>query len=286
MIRSCLCMLVIVLTGCVSVKEDRPRQPIQLFNGRDLSGWDIHTVEAGSENPGIFSVHDGLLKIAGGAGETAYFGGLISRERYSDYKLVLEYKFTGPTYGTRKGKARDSGILVHCIGATDPKLPWMTSYECQIIEGGTGDILIVNIPGRGYDRDDEGNSITLALTAEAEQIGPIEYLYKPGAPKVRIEGGIKRINWWGRDPKWKDVADFRGEKDIESPLGQWTRVEVICDGDTMTNIVNGQVASKAEALNITAGRILIQTEGAEMWVRKIELTPLKLNDGLAQRLLR
>lgn len=258
-----------LLTGCNHPKT------VHLFNGKDLSGWEVHTVEAGKENPGIFTVEGGQLKIAGGSGDTAYFGGIATEGRYSDYKLVVEFKFGVPTYGSRHGRSRDSGVLVHCIGPFDPKQPWLTSYEAQIIEGGVGDILIVNIPGTLYDKDDAGNPIALALTAEAEQIGPTEYLYKPGAPEVSFTGGIKRVNWWGRDPAWKDDIGYRGPNDVESPLGEWTRMEVTCAGDTLTYRVNGKVVNKARGLNVTSGRILIQTEGAEVWFRKIDLTPLK-----------
>lgn len=274
MTRYTLSIGLVLAIAALSIGAKKPGA-IQLFNGKDLTGWETHTVETGRENPGVFTVENGMIKIAGGAGDKAYFGGLISKEKYSDYHLVVEYKFGEPTYGTRKGKARDSGVLVHCIGPVDPKYPWLTSYEAQIIEGGVGDILIVNIPGVVYDRDDEGKSVTLSLAAEAEQLKPTEYLYKPGAPKVAMSGGIKRINWWGRDAQWKDEVDFRGAKDVESPFGEWTRLETICKDDTFTILVNGQVVNKATDLNVTSGRILIQTEGAEMWVRKIELTPLK-----------
>ena len=39
-----------------------------------------------------------------------------TNDDYRDYHLVLEYKFTGPTMGTREGKARDNGILIHAHG--------------------------------------------------------------------------------------------------------------------------------------------------------------------------
>ncbi len=84
-----------------------------------------------------------MLKVSGGAGDTAYYGGIITKQAYSNYKLTFDYKWGGPTYGNRKDKSRDSGVLLHCIGPNE-KSPWMTSYEFQIIEGGTGDILVVN----------------------------------------------------------------------------------------------------------------------------------------------
>ena len=40
---------------------------------------------------------------------------------------------------------------------------------------------------------------------------------------------------------------FRGKADVESPYGQWTRLEVIAQGDRVTNIVNGKVVAEGSA---------------------------------------
>jgi hypothetical protein len=239
-------------------------KPIRLFNGKDLDGWYVYTVQTKHENPGVFTVVDGMLKIPGGKDDVAYFGGLITKNEFANYHLVVEYKFGKPTYGSRKDKARDSGILLHCVGPDGPG-PWPTSIECQIIEGGTGDFIMVG------GKDNAGNAIKHSVTVEAEKRGG-QYYYKPGGPLVTV-GGV-RINWYDRDPAWKDVADFRGAKDVESRLGEWTRVECICKGDSITNIVNGKVVNRGTGFVLHKGKILIQTEGAEMWVRKVELTRL------------
>jgi hypothetical protein len=62
--------------------------------------------------------------------------------------------------------------------------------------------------------------------------------------------------------------------DAEKPLGEWNVVEVICDGDTITNIVNGVVVNKATRASVTRGKIILQSEGAEVFFRNITLTPL------------
>jgi hypothetical protein len=56
-------------------------------------------------------LENGQLKISGRG-----FGYVRTNENYRDYHLVIEHKFTGPTVGTREGKARDNGIFVHCHG--------------------------------------------------------------------------------------------------------------------------------------------------------------------------
>lgn len=240
-------------------------ESIDLFNGQNLDGWYVFTVETGYENPGVFQVRDGALFVPGGKGDAGYFGGLITQEAYEDYLLEFEYKWGEPTYGTRKDKARDAGVLFHCVGPHGPG-PWMTSYEFQVIEGGTGDLLIVN---RGPD--DEGKPITLSCQAKAVRRDGQFYYDEEGQPETFDTG---RLNWWGRDPQWKDEVGFRGKRDVESPFGEWTRCKLVARGGTAEFYVNGQLVNQATDLNQTRGKILLQTEGAEIWYRDVKLTPL------------
>jgi hypothetical protein len=64
-------------------------------------------------------------------------------------------------------------------------------------------------------------------------------------------------------------------RDGEKPTGQWNTVEVICDGDSITNIVNGVTTNHGTKASVTRGKIVLQSEGAEIFFRKVELTPLK-----------
>jgi hypothetical protein len=63
-------------------------------------------------------------------------------------------------------------------------------------------------------------------------------------------------------------------KDAEKPHGEWNVVECVCDGDKITNIVNGVVVNEGDHASVTRGRILLQSEGAEVYYRNITLTPL------------
>ncbi len=238
-----------------------------LFNGRDLSGWVVYTAQTKFENPGVFQVIDGMIYAAGGAGEVGYYGGLITRDSYENYRLRFEYKWGQATYPYRKGKARDAGVLIHAVGPHGPG-PWMTSYEFQVMEGCVGEFLAVEV-----GRDDSGQPVKLEYTAEIERKDGLCY-FKPGAALTTIKDR-QRLNWWGRDPQWKDEAGFRGHQDVESPLGQWTRCEIVADGDAVEYFVNGTLVNRVKGLSLTKGRILFQTEGAEVWYRNIELSPLK-----------
>ncbi len=245
---------------------------IQLFNGKDLSDFYTWLADSKYNDPErVFSVVDQVdgapaIRISG-----QHFGGLVTKEEYSNYRLVVEFRWGLATWGQRKGRAMDSGVLLHCQGPDGNTTkefsgPWMQSVEFQIIQGGVGDIILV----AGYDA--AGKRISPKLTATAGKDRDGEDVYDPNASAREFLAG--RINWFGRDPDWSDALGFRGKQDVESPHSQWTRVEAICAGDKLTYIVNRQVVNAATGSSLTRGKILFQSEGAEIYFRKIELTPL------------
>ncbi|MEP7279819.1 MAG: DUF1080 domain-containing protein [Bacteroidota bacterium] len=73
----------------------------------------------------------------------------------------------------------------------------------------------------------------------------------------------------------KDYATAKKKTDAENPYGQWNRVEVIANNGRITHIVNGKVVNEATDPSISKGRIIIQSEGAEIYYRKIEIETLK-----------
>jgi len=64
------------------------------------------------------------------------------------------------------------------------------------------------------------------------------------------------------------------KKDGEKPNGEWNLVEVIVNKGKITYIVNGIVVNEATSPSVNEGKILIQSEGAEIYYRKIEITEL------------
>lgn len=64
------------------------------------------------------------------------------------------------------------------------------------------------------------------------------------------------------------------KKDNEKPSGEWNRVEVIANKGKCTHIVNGVVVNEATDASLRSGRILIQSEGAETYYRKIDIKEL------------
>jgi hypothetical protein len=67
---------------------------------------------------------------------------------------------------------------------------------------------------------------------------------------------------------------FKKVKDGEKPTGEWNRIEVVADGGHCTHIVNDVVVNEGTEASVTKGRILLQSEGAEVFYRKVELRPL------------
>ena len=97
-------------------------------------------------------------------------------------------------------------------------------------------------------------------------------VWEKGGERHTLSGG--RINWFGRDVDWADKLGFRGKDDVESPSGQWTRLEVIADGDSLQYKVNGVVVNEGLEAKPDFGKLVLQTEQAEMFVRRYEMWPL------------
>ena len=72
-----------------------------------------------------------------------------------------------------------------------------------------------------------------------------------------------------------DAENTNPEHDVEKPLGQWNRLECICKGGSITNILNGKIVNAATNASHRRGKILFQSEGAEVFFRRIDLLPLK-----------
>jgi len=250
----------------------RPDNVIHLFDGKSLDGFYTWLVDSRREDPlRVFTVVDQVdgapaVRISG-----EKWGGLITRDAYRDYHLIVEFRWGLLTWGQRKTAARDSGVLVHAQGADgntgrDFNGPWMRSIEAQVIEGGVGDIILV----AGFEAD--GARVTPRISARAGKDRDGEPVFDPNGEAREFEGG--RINWYGRDVDWQDRLGFRGRDDVESPYGGWTRLEVVAQGDRITNIVNGKVVNESYRSSLTGGKILIQSEGAEIFFRRIDLEPV------------
>ncbi|OHB70926.1 MAG: hypothetical protein A2V70_19505 [Planctomycetes bacterium RBG_13_63_9] len=62
-------------------------------------------------------------------------------------------------------------------------------------------------------------------------------------------------------------------KSAEKEPGEWNRYEISADGPTITLVINGQEVNRATDCDVLAGKIGLQSEGAEIHFRKVQLTP-------------
>jgi hypothetical protein len=275
-IRTCAFSTIIcsLLAAAVTAQDKRaersaaiaPSERIVLFDGKTLG--DCHTFlkDTKREDPrGVFRVEDGLLHISGDG-----MGSVITNKPYRDYHLVLEFKWGERQWQERQHAARDSGLLIHSNGADGGyRGIWMPSIEVQIIEGGVGDFILVN------GQDEAGKPIPISLTTNVSKDRDGETVWDPNGERQTFDiKNRRRINWFGRDPDWKDVSGFRGPHDVESPHGQWTRMDVIADGDHVETFFNGTTVNEALEASPSEGRLQLQSELAEIFFRRWELWPI------------
>ncbi len=122
---------------------DEPKDGwVPLFNGKNMDGWTpkITGYELGDNHADTFRVEDGVMKVSydkykdfGGK-----FGHIFYKDKFSHYRLKVEYRFVGEQCKGGEGWAiRNSGIMFHCQDpktmAKEQKFP--VSIEAQFLGG-------------------------------------------------------------------------------------------------------------------------------------------------------
>ncbi|HEV8266141.1 MAG TPA: DUF1080 domain-containing protein [Gemmatimonadales bacterium] len=230
---------------------------IQLFNGRDLNGWDVKiTGRDLNDNFGnTFRVENGLLKVRYDGYDTfaGRFGHIFYGHAFSYYVVAVEYRFVGDqATGGPAWAVRNSGIMVHSQSARsmgkDQDFP--ISIEVQLLGG----------PGSGER--------------------PTANLCTPGTHVV-MDGKLFTPHCVNSRSK-----TYHGE--------QWVRVETLVLGDSLVrHIVNGDTvleyskpqigggtvnhfdpAAKRDGTPLTEGYIALQSESHPIDFRKVEILDL------------
>ena len=230
---------------------------VQLFNGRDLEGWDVKiTGHDLNDNFGnTFRVENGLLKVRYDGYNTfdGRFGHIFYRESFSDYIVAVEYRFVGNQAPGGPGWAlRNNGIMIHSQSARsmgkDQDFP--ISIEVQLL-GGSG----------------SGERPTANLCTPGTHVVMDGKLFTPHCLNSRSR-------------------TYHGE--------QWVRVEVLVLGDSLVrHIVNGDTvleyskpqigggavnnfdpAVKRDGTPLTEGYIALQSESHPIDFRKVEILDL------------
>lgn len=145
---------------------------IQLFNGKNLDGWTpkIRHSELGENFANTFRVENGVLKVGyeGYGPFNERFGHLFYKDKFSHYRLRVEYRFVGEQAPGGPGWAvRNSGVMIHGESpetmAKDQDFP--ASIEVQLLGGAaTGERTTANLCTPGTNVVMDGQLITRHCT--------------------------------------------------------------------------------------------------------------------------
>ena len=233
------------------------QEPTRLFNGKDLAGLTTWLKDTKHDDPRkVFTVKDGILHLSGDG-----FGYIATDKAYQDYHLIVEFKWGKRTDGGKY--VRNSGVLLHGTGPDGGAGgTWMASIECQLAQGCVGDLIAIS-----------SKSNPISFKAETA-------LGTDKRPRWKAGGEVRTFTkgqlWWSlHEAGFKELIDTRGKDDVESKLGEWTKVECLCQGSKIEIRVNGATVNKAFDASPAAGKILLQSEGFEIDFRRFEIQGLR-----------
>lgn len=72
-----------------------------------------------------------------------------------------------------------------------------------------------------------------------------------------------------------DKLGFRGPSDVEHRGGEWNHLEAIVQNGSLQYFVNGRLVNEGFEGSLTEGKLLLQSEGAEVYFRRVDLLPLQ-----------
>lgn len=163
------------------------------------------------------------------------FGYICTDSAYKNFMLEVEFK-----WGEKKWPPRDADTIRRDNGILffvpyGKDTVWPRSIECQIQEGDVGDFWMVD------------------------------------STTIVVDGVRTRP---------KDFIRSKKKTDGELPHGQWNKVTVFVRNGKIIYTVNDKEVNRAEmpagadGKPLTQGKIIIQSEGAEIFYRKIDITEL------------
>ncbi|TDB60815.1 3-keto-disaccharide hydrolase [Arundinibacter roseus] len=158
-----LIFLVLLLIPVAQAQRSQPQDSdwISLFNGKDLTGWDIkiagHALNDNYQN--TFVAEDGMIRVKYDGYKTfdGKYGHIYYKQPFSYYRLRFQYRFLGDQVpGGDSWNVRNSGIMLHSEPAwnlgKDQTFP--VSLEMQFLGGlGSGERATGNLctPGTIVD---------------------------------------------------------------------------------------------------------------------------------------
>lgn len=249
--------LFLLSTSC---KKEAAWQP--LFNGQNLENFDMYlgkslgadfdSLAAAATIDKVFTlVEENGTKLIRISGEIN--GSLATKETFENYHLRLVYKWGETVYSRR-----NSGLLYHSFGDFGVALgTWMPNIELQLMHQNLGDTYLMDI--------------TCCETSAVKDEEKNQFFFTPGAEKIAF----------GEHANGRSI---KKGSDNEKPIGEWNTVDLYCYGQTAVHVVNGVTVMVNENTGIykdgkvsplTSGKIQIQSEGGELFVKSLDLKPIK-----------
>jgi len=201
----------------------------------------------------VFSVIDSggtlILRISG-----EIYGCVFTKQEFENYHLKMKVKWGTKKWEPRLHKFKDSGILYNSQGecGLDYWRSWMLGQEFQVMEGHMGDYWSISTSGidiRAFKPEGNMN----ALASERQPFLPFG--------------------------KGTDISNYcLRSADYESPVDEWTELDLICFDDKSLHIVNGNVVmilknshymKEGQSVPLIKGKIQIQSEAAEVFYKDI-----------------
>lgn len=256
-LRTILCFS--LLPGMLWAEQKELWTP--LFNGKDLTGWTpkIRGCVAGENFKDTFRVEDGLLKVdyRNYKNWDNRFGHLFYREKFSHYRLRLEYRFVGDQITGGPGWAyRNSGVMIHSESPETMELDqdFPTSLEVQLLGGAEkGERTTGNLCTPGTHVHFNGALETRHCISSSSGTHPPEEWV---TLEIEVKGGtvIRHLI------NGKEVLKY------EKP---------VLGGDAHAE----ELAKLSGTKELTAGYICLQSESHPVEFRKVEILATKKLDG-------
>ncbi|WP_321996643.1 DUF1080 domain-containing protein [Draconibacterium orientale] len=223
----------------------------RLFNGKDLHNWDILIDEKGSDR-NLFVVENETIHVYANKvdKELHSFGGIVTKKKYNNYILTLEYKWGTKKFEPRYDFVRDAGIIFHMHG--EEKI-WPNGVECQIQEGDTGDLWAIG-------------------TRVSSTVQNVIRNYSEKGDTITRGNLEQRFQRFHRAYCWEKPG--------------WNKIEITVNEDQALFKINGKEVNRAINMRywdevddcwqpLKKGKILLQAEGAEIHYRNVFIKELK-----------
>ena len=116
----------LLLSLSTAATAAKPSGQQQLFNGKDLAGWDYFLTDPKVKMADVWSVQDDLLVCKGKP-----MGYIATKKKFKNFKLVVEWRWAPG------GKPGNSGVLMRITGK---KTMLPNCVEAQLASGSAGDM--------------------------------------------------------------------------------------------------------------------------------------------------